>query len=272
MDLIALGNTTRDNSELAKSYDRISNSQFKLGCMLVEKMNIGEGDQVLDIGCGTGRLVFHLSKIVGASGNATGIDPSIHRIQIAESKLSQFPHNVRFKVGSAENLEGFPGGIFDCVCYSSVLHWINDKRVALAEAYRVLKPGGKVGMATLNRDAPSSFRTLMVNIFREMHCLQELKAGEGSSKPVAVKELRAILAEAGFREIMIDCWSRKRYYGSPEEILKFYEASSFGNFMRSVPEDLRAKVRSDLEKELEKRRTPSGIEIESNVIFATAEK
>jgi ubiquinone/menaquinone biosynthesis C-methylase UbiE len=268
-----MDNALRDNPELAESYDRISHGQFKLGCILAERMGIKNGDQLLDVGCGTGQLSLHLSKIVGASGSVIGLDPSPHRINIANGKLGDWtPHNVRFQIGHAEDLGVFSEGIFDGICYSSVFHWIDDKRAALTEAHRVLKNGGKVGITTLNKDEPSSFRTIIAKVLKEQNYLRQSRNKEGSSRPIAAEELYDSLAEAGFSRITIERYSMKRHYSDPEDALKFYEASSFGNLLRSVPDDLREKIRVDLELEMEKRRTEKGIELLSNVILAIAEK
>ena len=81
-----------------------------------------------------------------------------------------------------------------------------------------------------------------------------------------------MLASAGFRDIKIDVVDDKQYFSSPEVFLQFIEASSFGNFLRNVPAELRASVRKDIGKELEKMRTSKGIELQANVMYAIATK
>jgi ubiquinone/menaquinone biosynthesis C-methylase UbiE len=268
-----MDNVIIEESKLAGHYDSVSNIQFQLGCMLIERMRIREGGAVLDVGCGTGRLALYLSKIVKSSGSVVGIDPSIHRIDIANNKLkNRMLQNVCFTVGSAETLKNFPESAFDDVYYSSVFHWINDKKAVLKETYRVLNKGGKIGITTINRDNLHSFRAVMIEVLGKPPYARYVKKGEGRSYPVTMKELETLLAEVGFCEITVDCLIKKRHYDSPQKLIDFYEASSFGNFMRSVPEDLQANARCDIKKELEKRRTPSGIELTSNIIFATAKK
>ncbi len=75
-----------DAPELAERYDRMSDSQFQSGCILVDRMNVKKNDVALDVGCGTGRLALHVSGIVGPSGRVVGIDPSPHRVRIADRK------------------------------------------------------------------------------------------------------------------------------------------------------------------------------------------
>ena len=81
-----------------------------------------------------------------------------------------------------------------------------------------------------------------------------------------------MLDSAGFCDVKIDIVEEKQYYSSPEEFLQFIEASSFGNFLRNVPEQVRTSVRQDIGKELEKMRTRNGIELQSNIMYAIATK
>ncbi len=90
-----MNSVMRDGPELARLYDRISDLQFEGGKKLVAMMGVKKGDAVLDVGCGTGRLAVHLAGIVGPSGSVTGIDPSPHRISIAEEKLKGQGHRQR---------------------------------------------------------------------------------------------------------------------------------------------------------------------------------
>ena len=77
---------TLDNEALANAYDEISHSQFNKGRTLIEKLAVKDGDSVLDIGSGTGRLGRHVMTIIGQSGHFVGIDPLEERIKIASEK------------------------------------------------------------------------------------------------------------------------------------------------------------------------------------------
>ena len=268
-----MSNTKYDTPELAERYDRISDSQFEKGSLLLEKMGLRKGDMVLDVGCGTGRLALHASGIVGTSGKVFGLDPSPPRVRIAEDKLKDLAlDNVRFMKGQGEDLCLFSDNIFDYVYYSSVFHWIEDKRTALKEAYRVLKPGGKVGMTTGDRDNSFTLRAITNELIAREPYRDRVKADDDASKPVTKGELRELLAESGFVDVEIDQKETKRYYATPKEAFEFSEASSFGNALMHIPESLRAQAMEDIAVQLEKRRTPSGIELLSGSLFAIAVK
>jgi arsenite methyltransferase len=262
-----------DGRELAELYDRISDLQFDGGKRLAAMMGVKKGDAVLDVGCGTGRLAVHLGGVVGPAGSVTGIDPSPHRVCIAEEKLKgRSPGNVRVLIGRGEDLGAFGDGKFDHVIYSSVFHWIGDKPAALKEARRVLRAGGKAGMNTVDKDHHFAMRQIMEDIIAKKYPEHWPMEDAMSHMLVGGRELGELLRAAGFEEVRIDTVPEKHVYSSPRELFDFIEASSFGNFMREVPAPVKARMLDDLGRELEKMRTPAGIELTSKMLFARAVK
>ncbi len=271
--MIIVSDVTRDAPELAERYDKVSDLQFKSGCRLIGMMGIKEGDTVLDVGCGTGRLALHISKVVGPAGSVIGIDPSPHRLRVAEAKLDgQDRQNLCFMPGQGEDLLSLPSGTFDHVCYSAVFHWIGDKPAALAEAKRVLKPGGAIGMTTVDKSHPQKMRKVVERIFSEPPYVGQVNYEDELSMLVGREELNALLAGAGFDRIDIRTVIKKHCYSSAEELFEFLEASSFGNFLKDIPEHLRQAFLKALKGELEKRRTGPRIELESSMMYAMARK
>lgn len=268
-----MSNIEYDGPELAERYDRVSDSQFERGLLLIEKMGVKSGDAALDVGCGTGRMALHVSKLVGPAGRVVGIDPSPYRINVAAAKLNgHTPQNVRFEVGRGEALDKLTCGPFDYVYMCSVFHWIDDKPAALRGAYRLLKPGGMLGMTTADREEPSTMRGITNTVLSRPPFTGQVDLSRDASKPVTPKELESLLVAAGFAQIDIKRQPRYRYFSTPEEAFAFNEASSFGNFLKHVPESLRPAAKREIAEELEKIRTPEGIKVAMNPVFATARK
>lgn len=92
------------------------------------------GRDILEVGCGVGRLTAIMSKL---PGRLIAIDPDVSSLREAGEKLPQ----VDFRVGSGERLD-FPGESFDLVIFARSLHHHQNGRAALTEASRVLKTGG----------------------------------------------------------------------------------------------------------------------------------
>jgi ubiquinone/menaquinone biosynthesis C-methylase UbiE len=265
-----MADVDNDTQELAQYYDRVSDVQYESGLSLIDAMKIRAGDRVLDVGCGTGRLALHVAGVVGPGGSVAGVDPSPHRVQLAAEKAAGVA-NARFAVGCGEDLSALPDGGFDAIYYSAVFHWIEDKKAALREAYRVLKPGGTVGIYTGCRSSGAS----------TMGCLRQIAARHANAWPdggtrnagmwLTKGEMESLLAEARFADATVEQRESVRYFASADDYFLFLRASSFGN-RSQAPDHVRAEARLRMAEALEQRRTPQGIEIRSSLLFATARK
>ncbi len=263
--------TKLDNQLLAERYDQVSEGQFKNGLILIEKLGVKKGHNVLDIGCGTGRLTLRVANLIGPGGRMVGIDPSVQRIEVAHRKIRDAPvKNISFEVGNSNDLDYFKTNSFDIVYLNIVLHWIQEKEDAFDQIYRVFKPGGKLGITTGNRDKPYTVKSIIEEVLRQPK--YAVDADKEASKPVNISDLEALMQDAGFRISEINCEKDPRYFESPLKCLEYVESSLFGNFLSNVPVNLRESVKADIMKELEKKRTPKGIENVYNTIFAVVEK
>ncbi len=106
------------------------------------------GDQVLDVGCGTGTLAMEVARRVGRTGRVTGIDPGAEQIARARAKAVRRNAPVEFQVGVIEQLP-FADQTFDVVFSTLMMHHLPAplKRQGLSEIARVLKPGGRLVIA-----------------------------------------------------------------------------------------------------------------------------
>lgn len=106
--------------------------------------SIVEGETVLDMGCGAGIDTFIAAKRVGESGRVIGIDMTEDMILLARENAETYDfENVEFRWGDIENMPVETGSI-DVVLSNCVINLAPDKPSAFREAYRVLKPQGRV--------------------------------------------------------------------------------------------------------------------------------
>ncbi|MCK9376262.1 MAG: methyltransferase domain-containing protein [Syntrophobacterales bacterium] len=107
------------------------------------------GDAVLDIGCGAGVDSLVAAHLVGEGGRVVGVDVTAAMIETARGHLARLGWpQVRFEPADAEALP-FPADDFDAVISNGVFNLTLDKEQALAEAHRVLKPGGRLMLADM---------------------------------------------------------------------------------------------------------------------------
>jgi ubiquinone/menaquinone biosynthesis C-methylase UbiE len=127
---------------------------------VVAYLRPGEGDRILDCGCGRGFYLNFLGRLAPCELYGVDRDPAV----LAQAR-EHLPHSVSLVQADAVHLP-FPDASFDKIVYSELLEHVPDDRVGLAEAFRVLRPGGVVAITVPNRDYP--FWWDPVNKTREM--------------------------------------------------------------------------------------------------------
>ena len=165
-----------------------------LGCgnpTLLAELRAGE--TVLDLGSGGGIDVLLSAKRVGPTGFAYGLDMTDEMLALArENQRKAGVTNVEFLKGEIEAMP-LPDGKVDVIISNCVINLSADKRRVLAEAFRVLKPGGRFAVSDIvvRREIPAAIRRSA-----------ELWAGciAGALEEWTYRDL---LAEAGFTDIEV---------------------------------------------------------------------
>ena len=111
-----------------------------------------EGETVLDLGSGGGIDVILSARRVGPTGTAYGLDMTDEMLALAQRNAAEAQTtNVHFLKGTIEDVP-LPAGSVDVVISNCVINLSTDKPAVLAEIARVLKPGGRVGIADIVAD------------------------------------------------------------------------------------------------------------------------
>ncbi len=129
---------------------------------------IKEGDIVLDLGSGAGIDAILAAKKVGKKGKVIGVDMTEEMIEKArENAKKQGIKNAEFLLGEIENLPIDDNSV-DTIITNCVINLTPDKAKTFAEAYRVLKPGGKIYLSDI---------VLLEEITKEQRNNKELISG-----------------------------------------------------------------------------------------------
>lgn len=258
----------RDTSELARNYEQAGIVQFQHGKFLIGPLALKAGEHVLDIGTGTGRLAEFVAGLVGENGRLIGIDPLQSRIDIARLRQSE---TLTFDVGHAEDLSRFADNQFDVVYLNSVFHWIADKDLALREIHRVLKPDGRLGLNVQDPTKPHESRVLLQDAIVQSSLVDRHR----QSSPVlgaTDEQLRELFATAGFVDYRSDLRALVDVHIDAGSLLKWSEASAFGNFLEGFTKSERDALHATFARLVEAKRTPEGLRLERYLRFAFARK
>jgi len=155
------------------------------------------GERIVDVGCGPGLLALELSAAVGDEGRVTGIDASSAMIGLAKKRCADL-HNVELVAGDATSL-ALDDASADVVCCTQVLLYVADYEKAIAEMYRVLKPGGRV--LILETD----WRSTVLHSLDEALTEKIIAAWDMAvPSPRLPARLRPLLRKTGFTSVQIN--------------------------------------------------------------------
>ncbi len=160
---------------------------------------IQPGEQVLDVGCGTGTLAMEVARSVGTTGHVAGVDPGTEQIARARSKAARRNLPIDFQIGVIEHL-AFPDQTFDVVLSTLMMHHLPAplKRQGLSEIARVLKPGGRLVIADFKH--------------KQERQGQAARFHAGGS---SVHDLVALIKEAGFNQLETEEMQPARFSAFP---------------------------------------------------------
>ena len=152
------------------------------------------GETVLDLGAGGGFDCFLAAERVGPQGRVIGVDMTPEMVEKARRNKDKVgADNVDFRLGEIEHLPVSDSSV-DVIISNCVVNLSPDKRAVFAEAFRVLRPGGRLAISDV-----VALKPLPDALAQDLRMVSGCIGGAAM-----VEELRGWLAEAGFADIAVD--------------------------------------------------------------------
>jgi ubiquinone/menaquinone biosynthesis C-methylase UbiE len=182
---------------------------------LLEMIELKPGEDVLETACGTGLVTTQIARVVGAEGRVSATDISDGMIEIAGKRVEKENlTNINLKRMDAEELE-FQEDSFDAAVCALGLMYVPDPVQTLSEMARVLKPGGRAGIAIWGERKNCGWAEIFPIVDNRVAsdvCPLFFQQGTGNS-------LEYSMREAGFDQIELERLSVELYYPSDEVAL-----------------------------------------------------
>jgi len=184
----ALGYSIKDKESVPEG------ANMGLGCgNPVALASLKPGETVVDLGSGGGFDCFLAAKEVGENGKVIGVDMTPEMISKARKNAEKVgADNVEFRLGEIEHLPAADNSV-DIIMSNCVINLSPDKLSVFQDAYRILKPGGRLAISDILATAP-----LPEEIQKDLALVAACVGGAAT-----ITDTEQLLIEAGFQDIRI---------------------------------------------------------------------
>ncbi len=190
-----------------RKHDRLLKDAFgAVSDALLDRAGVGKGQRVLDVACGTGEPAIPAALRVGPGGKvmATDFVPEMVAIAKEKAQAAGLLGQIDFRVIDGEQLE-LPAAAFDAATMRWGLMFMPQPVTCLVRIHKALKPGARFATTCWAGPEDNPWASLPMMVLKKYMELPEPQLGQTGIFAFADSDrLRAVMSEAGFRDIAID--------------------------------------------------------------------
>jgi ubiquinone/menaquinone biosynthesis C-methylase UbiE len=217
---------------------------------LVDRLGVREGEKALDIGSGRGAVTRPLAEAVGPTGRVDALDLAPGMVRLLGEDTAHLPH-VRVAQSNAADPRP-PAPPYDVIASSMVIFFLDDPTSALARWRALLRPGGRVGVATFQPWQGTWAR--LVDLYDEF-AQDPTPTDDRWGTDAGVEQM---LSGAGFTEVRTESATYEIPFADAEEWRRWSLATPMGGLWRGTPESQHHEIMQRATELLENSRNEAG--------------
>lgn len=253
----------------ADEFDRAVASQH---ASLMAVAAIGDGDRVLDVGCGTGQTTRDAAR-ASASGSALGVDLSSAMLDHARRRAAEEGIDNAAHEQADAQIHPFAPGTFDVLLSRTGAMFFGDRKAACANLHRAVRPGGRLAITTWQAPPRNEWFLAFTGAFAAGRVLPAPPPGAPSPFALADPDhIADVLGSAGFHEIETEAESSPMWFGDDGEAAQRFVVGQLRWMLDGLDDTARRRALDALRASLDAHETPDGVVYESGFWLVTARR
>jgi SAM-dependent methyltransferase len=234
---------------------------------------ITAGEQVLDVGCGTGQTTRAAARAAAPGGHVLGVDLSAAMLDVARDRAAaEELDNVRFLQADAQ-VHSFPTAGFDLVISRSGAMFFGDPVAAFSNLFRAVRPGGRLVLLTWQPLDRNEWLTAVLGALAAGRDLPgpppDAPGPFGLSSPERVHDL---LGTAGWSDVSCTAVEAPVRYGEDVDSAHQLVTGAMSWLLADLDDERRKQALEDLRRSMQQHLGPDGVEYRSAGWLVTARR